>query len=144
MVQIKSQSRCEICNRKQYTGTAGLTVFSQRKIEDDTALSAFYAIFDSSMISLRRSKNDKFCLICEIWDRFVLNSQVSYKPDKYLTIDKQLFPCQSRCSFTQYMPDKPDKFGIKFWLLVDVASKFICNGIPYLGKNEVVYLLLGW
>jgi hypothetical protein len=33
------------------------------------------------------------------------------------------------------MPNKPDKFGIKFWLLVDVESKYIVNGFPYLGKD---------
>ena len=33
------------------------------------------------------------------------------------------------------MPNKPDKFGIKFWLLTDSNSKYLCNGRPYLGKN---------
>lgn len=35
------------------------------------------------------------------------------------------------------MPNKPDKFGIKFWLCSDVNSKYIVNGFPYLGKDEV-------
>ena len=34
------------------------------------------------------------------------------------------------------MPHKPDKFGIKFWIAVDVESKYILNVIPYLGKNN--------
>ena len=34
------------------------------------------------------------------------------------------------------MPNKPDKFGIKFWLAVDVDTKYILNAIPYLGKEE--------
>ena len=34
------------------------------------------------------------------------------------------------------MPNKPNKFGIKFWLAVDVESKYILNAIPYLGKDE--------
>ena len=33
------------------------------------------------------------------------------------------------------MPKKPDKFGTKFWLLVDAKSKYPCNGKPYLGKD---------
>ena len=52
-----------------------------------------------------------------------------------LTIDKQLFPCETRCPFIQFMPKKPDKLGIKFWLLVDAKSKYLCNGKPYLGKD---------
>ncbi|XP_014487368.1 PREDICTED: piggyBac transposable element-derived protein 3-like, partial [Dinoponera quadriceps] len=34
------------------------------------------------------------------------------------------------------MPNKPDKFGIKFWLASDVRSKYLVNGFPYLGKDE--------
>ncbi|XP_035741492.1 piggyBac transposable element-derived protein 1-like [Vespa mandarinia] len=34
------------------------------------------------------------------------------------------------------MPNKPDKFGIKFWLASDVRNKNIINGFPYLGKDE--------
>ena len=33
------------------------------------------------------------------------------------------------------MANKPDKFGIKFWLLADAQSKYLCNGEPYLGKD---------
>ena len=42
----------------------------------------------------------------------------------------------SRCRFIQYIPNKPDKFGIKSWLLCEVDSKYICNAIPYLGKDD--------
>ena len=34
------------------------------------------------------------------------------------------------------MPSKPDKFGIKFWLLVDCTSKYVIDGFPYLGKDD--------
>jgi hypothetical protein len=48
-----------------------------------------------------------------------------------------IFMCsRSRCKFIQYMPNKPDKFGIKSWLLCEVDSKYICNAIPYLGKDD--------
>ena len=36
----------------------------------------------------------------------------------------------------QYMPNKPDKFGIKSWLASNVDSKYIINALPYLGKDE--------
>ncbi|XP_035227219.1 uncharacterized protein LOC118199458 [Stegodyphus dumicola] len=44
--------------------------------------------------------------------------------------------CKSRCRFIQYLADKLDKFGIKFWLPTDVKSKYVLNGYPYLGKDE--------
>ena len=34
------------------------------------------------------------------------------------------------------MPNKPVKFGIKFWLVTDVQSKYLVNASPYLGKDE--------
>ena len=51
-------------------------------------------------------------------------------------MDEQLFPTKARCRFTQFMPNKPDKFGIKFWIAVDLEFKYILNAIPYLGKDE--------
>ena len=51
-----------------------------------------------------------------------------------MIIDEQLLPCKTR--FIQYIPLKPDKFGIKYWLISDVDSKYICNGFPYLGKHS--------
>ena len=45
-------------------------------------------------------------------------------------------PCKSRCSFITFMPNKPDKYGIKFWVIVDVNSKYVSNIIPYLGAQE--------
>ena len=34
------------------------------------------------------------------------------------------------------MPNKPDKFGIKFWVLAEVSSKYVCNLLPYLEDLE--------
>ena len=33
------------------------------------------------------------------------------------------------------MANKPDKFGIKFWLLADAQSKYLCTGKLYLGRD---------
>lgn len=53
-----------------------------------------------------------------------------------LTIDEQLFPTKARCKFTQYMSNKFDEFGIKFWLASDIKNKCVLNGFPYLGQDE--------
>ena len=81
------------------------------------------------MITVQHAaKEDKkiFCLLFEIWNNFIENCKKCYVPNFDLTIEEQLFPC---------MPKKPDKFGIKFRLLVNVCSKYLCNGKPYLGKD---------
>ena len=48
-----------------------------------------------------------------------------------------MFPSKAKCRFTQYMANNPDKFGIKFWMLVDNDTKYLCNAFPYLGKDEL-------
>lgn len=34
------------------------------------------------------------------------------------------------------MSNKPDKFGLKFWLAADANSKYMVNGFPYMGKQS--------
>ena len=92
--------------------------------------------FDLRSTKSARWQTDKFALISDIWNRFVDNSISCYQPEENITIYEKLFPTKSRFRFIQYMSNKPDKFGIKFWLAVDVESKYILNAIPYLGKNE--------
>lgn len=92
--------------------------------------------FDKKTQRSKRLKTDKFALISDVWNKFIENSQNNYKADMNVTIDEQLFPTKVRCKFTQYMPNKPDKFGIKFWLASDVNSKYIINGFPYLGNKK--------
>jgi hypothetical protein len=82
-------------------------------------------------------QSDKFALASEVWQRFNDNCFLCYRPGENLTADEQLFPSKARCRFTQYMANKPDKFGIKFWMLVDNDTKYICNAFPYLGKDEL-------
>ena len=89
-----------------------------------------------SLKASERLQTDKFALISEIWNRFISNSQACYKPYENISIDEQLFPTKAWCRFTIYILNKPHKFGIKFWLAVDVQTKYILNGFPYMGKDE--------
>jgi hypothetical protein len=55
---------------------------------------------------------------------------------KFLTIDKMMVRYKgSYCPIRQYMPKKPEKWGIKIWVLADSASKFIYFFEIYCGKN---------
>ena len=92
--------------------------------------------FDLRSTRSTRLQTEKFALILDISNRLVDNCMSCYKPRENITIDEQLFPTKSRCRFTQHMPNKLDKYGIKFWLAIDVESKYILNAIPYLGKDE--------
>ncbi|XP_055388036.1 piggyBac transposable element-derived protein 4-like, partial [Condylostylus longicornis] len=93
--------------------------------------------FDKKNERSSRLQVDKFALVSETWNAFMNNSQNCYKPGSSLTIDEQLFPTKARCRFTQYMPNKPSKFGIKFWLVTDAENRYVLNGFPYLGKDNL-------
>lgn len=114
----------------------GVAVFKQSMARD-----RFYEImrflrFDIKSTRKERLNTDKFALASELWNPFIENCQKCFIPSQNLTVDEQLFPCKSRCPFTQFLPNKPDKYGIKFFLLVDVETKYLCNGFPYLGKYD--------
>ncbi|TNM96340.1 hypothetical protein fugu_016001 [Takifugu bimaculatus] len=81
----------------------------------------------------QRAQTDKFAAILNIWGLFVTNCITSYIPGRHITIDEQLFPSKTRCCFLQY--SKPGTFGIRFWVACDLKTKYVCNILPYLGKD---------
>ena len=84
----------------------------------------------------KRLEHDKFALASSIWDHLIENCKTCYVPSINLTIDEQLLATKARCRFTQYMPNKPGKFGINFFLLCNARNRYVYNGFPYLGKDE--------
>lgn len=91
--------------------------------------------FDSRNDRRQRRALDPFCLIRNVWDRVIASSARAYRPRDSITVDEQLLPCKSRCKFIQYMPQKPGKFGIKFWLACCSSSYYVLQGHPYVGRD---------
>ncbi|XP_036322141.1 piggyBac transposable element-derived protein 4-like [Rhagoletis pomonella] len=77
---------------------------------------------------------DKFTPIRNLWDKWVELLPMYYNPSECVTIDEQLLGFHGRCSFRQYMPSKPERYGIKFWMLACSKSCYVWNMQPYLGK----------
>ena len=57
-----------------------------------------------------------------------------YAPSHNLSIDEQMVGTKSRVSFLQYMPKKPNKFGIKLWALCEAVSEYCLQFQIYTGK----------
>ena len=55
-------------------------------------------------------------------------------PDPFITADEQLIPWRGRCKFLQYLPSKPDKYGIKVFWACDAENQDPVGAVPYLGK----------
>ena len=89
-----------------------------------------YLRFDDKQTRSFRVEDDPFTHIRFVSDRISANFRKAYVPNFCLTIDEQLMPLKCRCHFIVFMPNKPDKFGVKFWLLTDNSSKYIYNFLP--------------
>ena len=86
-------------------------------------------------------QTNKFALISTVWDAFIENSQNCYVPGQNIIVVEKLFPTKARCRFTQYMPNKPDKFGINFWIACESRDEYICYKWISLfgqGRNKTV------
>ena len=118
-----------------WSKTWGIKFFSDTMSRNRYKQLLRFIRFDIRSTRSERLATDKFALFSTIWNRFIENCKSNYVPNANITIDEQLFPTKARCPFTQYMANKPDKFGVKFWLAVDASSKYLLNGFPYLGKD---------
>lgn len=82
----------------------------------------------------KRDKSDRLAPVRHILELFIKQLSKHFIPSEYLTIDEQLVPFRGRCAFIQYMPTKPCKYGIKFWVLSDVECRYIISLEMYAGK----------
>lgn len=80
--------------------------------------------------------NDLLSKVRPLVSRLEQKFAEAYTPGKNITVDEGLVNFNGRLSFKQYMPMKPDKFGIKVWLLADVDTYYVPRFQIYLGKNE--------
>ncbi|XP_043529513.1 piggyBac transposable element-derived protein 4-like isoform X2 [Frieseomelitta varia] len=89
--------------------------------------------FDDVTTRHHRRKLDKLAAIRDVFDIFLTNCQESYLLSEYCTIDEQLVPFRGRCSFRQYIPNKPAKYGIKIFTLADANSRYTFSMEIYVG-----------
>ncbi|XP_046406298.1 piggyBac transposable element-derived protein 3-like [Ischnura elegans] len=92
--------------------------------------------FDDSNTRAHRMESDKAAPIRDIWTMLNSNLAKHYKPTDHLTIDEQLFPYRGRTKFTQYIPSKPAKYGIKVWWICDAENSYPFTGQIYTGKSS--------
>lgn len=90
--------------------------------------------FDDASTRATRTQTDKAAPIRDIWTMMNNNLAMHYKPSEHLTIDEQLFPYRGRTRFTQYIPSKPAKYGIKVWWICDAMNSFPLHGQIYTGQ----------
>ncbi|XP_058789554.1 piggyBac transposable element-derived protein 4 [Phymastichus coffea] len=90
--------------------------------------------FEDANTRQERSEQDKAVPIRDVWKMFNSNLAKLYKPTENLTIDEQLYPYRGHTKFTQYIPSKPAKYGIKIWCICDTENAYPLKGIIYTEK----------
>lgn len=96
-----------------------------------------YIRFDDKESRIQRRELDKLAPIREIFDIFVTNCKSAYTPFHYVTIDEKLEAFRGRCSFRQYIPSKPNKYGLKIFALCDSKTYFTSNLEVYVGQQPL-------
>ena len=115
----------------------GIPIFYKNMSRDYFLKILKYLRFDDKPNRVRSGPHaDKFAPIRQVFEHFANQCQKKCTCKFSLTVDEQLMPLKSRCSFVTFMPNKPDKYNVKFWVLADVETKYVSNIDVYLGAQE--------
>ena len=68
----------------------------------------------------------------------ISNFQSSYNPGRELSIDEAIVSFKGRIWFLQYMPKKPNKWGLKAFSLADSKTGYTYNWTLYAGMYQVI------
>lgn len=91
--------------------------------------------FDDLQTREARRALDRLAPIRDLFDMFVQNCGAAFTPFQYVTIDEKLEAFRGRCVFRQYIPNKPNKYGIKIFALCDPKVFYTCKMEVYVGKQ---------
>ena len=91
--------------------------------------------FDNIETRQNRRVSDKLAAIRDVFQIFLANCQRNYSVSEYCTIDEQLVAFRGRCSFRQYIPSKPAKYGIKIFTLADAKTMYTLPMEIYTGTQ---------
>nr|CAH7758124.1 unnamed protein product [Callosobruchus chinensis] len=93
--------------------------------------------FDDLATREERKETDKLAAIREVFDSVINNFNTAYTPFEWVTIDEKLEAFRGKCSFRQFIPSKPNKYGLKIFAMVDAKTFYTCNMEVYVGKQPL-------
>lgn len=90
--------------------------------------------FDDKLNRPQRHHHTKLSPISDIWNSWNFRLQKNFYPGREICVGEQLIEFRGHCSFRQYMPSKPARYGIKVWALCDVKTTYAWKMEVYSGK----------
>lgn len=91
--------------------------------------------FDNKDSRSARILLDKLAPIRDLFDTITASFTKFYSPSQFVTIDEKLEAFRGRCNFRQYIPSKPNKYGIKIYALTDAKMFYTLKMEVYTGKQ---------
>ena len=90
--------------------------------------------FDDTTTRDARKKNNRLATISEVTELFRTSCITNFSTSENVTIDERVVPFTGNCRFKVYMQNKPDKYGMKVWVMSCSETFYLKNFDVYLGK----------
>lgn len=78
---------------------------------------------------------DKMAAFREVWEKWTARLPLLFNLSNDICVDEQWVPYRGDCSFRQYMPKKPGRYGLKIWVTADVGTSYAWRMSVYTGKE---------
>ncbi|XP_069176586.1 piggyBac transposable element-derived protein 4-like [Procambarus clarkii] len=124
-----------------FTGTPGLTVpvpstvlgFIQLFL---TQKLLKYVAYETNLYASQSQGVDKLIKVRSLMQYLLNRLKRIYIPNKKLSLDEGTMPWRGRLSFKTYNPNKPDKYGIRLYMLAEATSGYIYDFQIYSGVGK--------
>uniref|UniRef100_I3JTA2 PiggyBac transposable element-derived protein domain-containing protein n=1 Tax=Oreochromis niloticus TaxID=8128 RepID=I3JTA2_ORENI len=81
--------------------------------------------------------HDKLFRVRSIYDETLSRAGIAYyHPRRELSVDERMVATKAKTGMTQYMKDKPTKWGMKMFILAESKSGYTISFTIYTGKNQ--------
>ena len=90
-------------------------------------LSFIHLVDNEQAIPRSQDGFDPLYKIRPIYDIVSSRFRDLYRPTQHVCIDEAMVPWKGRLNFKQYIPSKPDRFGVKLYALCESESKYMVD-----------------
>jgi hypothetical protein len=116
------------------------SIFSRTRFR---ALRRYFHLRDNTKRPDKNHKDYKLYQVIPIISCLTETFGGLYVPSQNVSIDEMLLGTKCWVSFTQYMPKKPKRFGIKLWALCEAKTGYGCAFQVYTGREDAARPELG-
>lgn len=80
---------------------------------------------------------DKLFRIKPLYDEVRTACMSHYHPEQHLSVDERMVATKAKTGMTQFMKDKPTRWGMKLFVLADSSNGYTINFQMYTGKSHI-------